>query len=173
MTIKKRRYTVLVLVALSLIGCAVSFWFWRESGRHIPMAIQPTAQFLLEHPEPRPEFLVGMDPPPQKTLESNEQICVCVWPGAFMRAEDIYQSAKDHVVWNTRFVVNGRTLMSIGEVGFDFPAGMIQIINGEMTGAVRFCFLPDVGVGLSIAEVITTDMSGTEHRYRWVFFKEE
>lgn len=129
---------------LSLVGLTV-FNNWYLSGylvNKLPDELIPTAEYLLENPIPKPDYLSVVDLPPPL---DDEKVCVL-----------INDSAHTSPTW-TRFLVNGQA------VAYD------SLEIGHVSPVTQYCVKVELTKGLYLFEIqprITP--LDTRYDYKWV-----
>jgi hypothetical protein len=155
--LRKPQVLGLQLLILLCVGCAV-----QPDSRLIP-----TAQYLAQNPMPLPDFVAGIDPAPGSVVLPSSEICVTLYTGAILEKGDTAGSLRNQIVTNTEFLINNQKLSPFVFVRHEYPAVLVQIIDGVGTSIITSCFTPDLAQGSHLITVNTLSSSGKLYTYSW------
>ncbi len=147
----------LYLLLVSCVGCAIQ----------PDSALIPTAQYLAQNPIPLPDFVASIDPAPGSVVTPSSEICVTLYTGAILEKGDTGGSLRQNILTNTEFLINNQKLSPFVFVKHEFPAFLVQIIDGVGTVWITFCFTPDLAKGSHLITVSTVSSSGKLYSYSW------
>jgi hypothetical protein len=114
-----------------------------------------------------PDFVAAIDPAPGSVVAPSSEICVTLYTGAILERGDTGASLRTQILNNTEFLINNQKLPPYVFVKHQFPAFMVEIIDGVGTGWITFCFTPDLAKGIHMMTVNTVSSSGKLYSYSW------
>ncbi len=136
-------------------------------------ALRWTAEQLLTHPQPTPDFHSGIEPYPGFKGPYSGSVSFYVWACGIWEPGDQPSILDAHVWSNLRFEVDGKAI--------DKPKTVWDLLglfgecdeNGQNCGGCggpfQGSFPVPLSTGLHIASVQTRSMSGIEYSYSWAF----
>jgi hypothetical protein len=165
---RKIRNLVLAVLAVPVLIILVRvlyiLWIW---DGHLETSLNaqhiPTAQYLMQNPEPTPRFLY-IDPPPASTIKTGEEIFVATNP--FRLSTTIADIAE----WTQFFINNSRIGRSNYSWGIAGP-----LMPPDETYDPEYTFSPPLQPGLHLIEIrvgtsITVLLNPAEARsYMWAY----
>jgi hypothetical protein len=153
----KRRYFVFLLILLGVFGFVMllNYPLWLNRGtfqRTLDSKFIPTAEYLMAHPVPTPQFINSINPPIGGIINGSEEVCVGLLPGALTHVGDSSTDASINVAGSLRIIMNTQFVPS--------EAVQVEIINtlqrlsdGRFSGQVTSCFTPYLQKGLHIFQL--------------------
>jgi hypothetical protein len=128
----------------------------------------PTAEYLLQNPLSRPEFVSRIDPEPTQALSNPQRICVLIYQGALWRPGDDADSLQTHIVNNTVFRINNQVMRpeEISTTGM-FPRGRDGQITEDFGSNLQFCYATMLDKGVYTASIETYSLAVERHDYSW------
>lgn len=170
-SVKKTLYIVLLLLVLVVTVLAILPPSRLITDYRVNAEYQATAAYLVSNPVPLPRFIESVSPQPGAELHEGDEVCVTLVPGHFMRSDENYIEVRENAIENTKIIFNGHTLTLYSEVFVAIPGVIKEIINGQATGIIHYCFTPVLTSGLYLATIETEDLSGNEYNYTWAFIE--
>ncbi|MBL8157327.1 MAG: hypothetical protein JNM70_24355 [Anaerolineae bacterium] len=167
MNIRKRHAVCAGLITIVIL--AVLYGISVGQIRSLDSRLIPTAEAMLAKPLDKPEFIGYIKPPPGENMPPGEAICVQVFPGEMMKPGELYEELEQHVWYNTTFIINNHPLPLFTPLSVAATAWLREIVDGQATGVIIFCYTPDLAIGTHIATVRTSDLSNQEYLYSWAF----
>lgn len=167
MKIRRRHavYASLIIIVILAVGYVLS----SRQGRSLDSRFIPTAEALIAKPLSKPEFIGNMRPIPGQSMSQGGEICIQIFPGEMMKPGDSYQDLKYHVWRNTSLIINNYPLPLFTPITIQATAWLREVVDGQATGEVTFCFTPDLEIGTHMATLLTSDLSNQEYSYTWAF----
>jgi hypothetical protein len=114
-----------------------------------------------------PDFVASIDPAPGSVVAPSSEICVTLYTGAILEKGDTEGSLRNQIVTNTEFLINNQKLPPYVFVKHQFPAFLVEIVDGVGTSWITFCFTPDLAQGSHMIMVNTVSSSGKLYTYSW------
>ncbi len=134
-------------------------------------AFAPTAEFLIQHPMPTPEFISYVNPAPGSTLDGTTKFCVGVIPNNIPGAETTRKlNSEDfpshNAAFGARIIVNNLVLPR-NSVDIFVLNSMIPF-KGHLWIQVDVCTAPPLEDGLHLIE-ISMEGSPRTFTYTWAY----
>ena len=165
---KKTIYLFLTICLIAMLALLLHMQ-WLQGGRKLSFELMPTAKFLAQSSQQLPSFIGYVQPAPNEIMQQGQEMCIVMYPGELMRSGDSYDELRQVLSRNTSISINNRPLPFYTPVRVTYPGGIREIVDGQETGLIQLCFVPDLVVGLHVAQIQTRDLSGTEYTYSWAF----
>ncbi|HEX2905918.1 MAG TPA: hypothetical protein VHO69_03610 [Phototrophicaceae bacterium] len=127
---------VMALIIAVLLLIVFDQWAW---GGYVKPSLNPpyvpTAEYLLAHPVPLPEFIL-IDPPPSSSIKVGQQIRV----GLIVKPPILPGEEAGYATWSYIFVNHQR--LSRNDLGIEYIGGLSSDVPGNITEALWFSFVP-------------------------------
>ncbi len=134
-------------------------------------AFLPTAEFLIHHPMPTPEFVSYINPEPGSTLDETTKFCVGVIPHDIPGVAAVRElSSEDFPSYSAAFgarVIMNNLMLPRASVD-NFMFGMMIPFNGRLWVQVETCTTPPLEKGLHLIEILIEDQQQI-FTYTWAY----
>jgi hypothetical protein len=176
----RRRFVPCSLFLLCILATILVLYYplWIDVGsffkRSLDSEFVPTAEYILAHPIPTPEFIGGISPPIGTTIERTQEVCISILPGALSDSGDSNGELSRNVYGSLRIVINNQVI-PLNAVGVQMVAILHNLGNGRFSGLVSACFTPELDTGLHLFRVEMRDSPlgifgfGEYFSYSWVY----
>ena len=167
--------TCLILV---FIGLAMLVYpLWLNVGafqRTLKETFVPTAEHILLHPLPTPQFIDDITPPMGSKITANQRVCVVLLPGALSDVGDSSEEIATNIASSIRVSMNMEaiprdatqvTILSI----------LRRLADGRLSGVVTTWFNADLDSGLHMFQIEMRNSPlgifglGEFFSYTWVY----
>ena len=174
---RKLLFCSLFLLCILTTILVLIYPVWIDAGaffkHQLDAEFVPTAEYVLQHPIPTPEFIEGISPPIGTTLEGTQQVCIGILPGALSDKGETLE-LETNVAGSLRIVINNQVIprdaVRIGMARMIYPLG-----GDRFSDLMSACFTPELDTGIHLFRVEMHNSpsgifgSGDYFSYSWVY----
>ena len=178
--ISKRKFLSCAMFLLSILTTILVLYYpvWLDVGsffkRKLDSEFVPTAEYMLGHPIPKPEFINSISPPIGTTIEHSEEVCIGILPGGLSDKGDSTRELETNVASSLRIVINNQVIpcdaVRIRMARMIYPLG-----GGRFSDLMSACFTPELDSGIHLFRVEMRNSpsgifgSGEYFSYSWMY----
>ena len=178
--VSRRKIISFSLFLLCILTTILVLYYplWLDVGSFIKPKLDaefmPTAEFILHHPIPTPQFISDLSPTIGATIKRTEKVCIGILPGALSDKGDPDGELKRNVASSLRIVINNQVI-PLDAVRVEMISTFHNLGNGRFSGLVSACFTPELDIGIHIFRVEMRNSplglfgSGELFSYSWVY----
>jgi hypothetical protein len=171
---RKKTALILVIVLALCVGLGLVTWQFIQAvtcrctpRTSISTKMLPTAQYLVDHPEPTPsfpQFVWSIEPKPGSSVTDGQEVCVNYNVNPFVKAGSTVESDVRELAKRSKITVDGKTVYVAGQ--------NFAILGKDENGnyvlpPIRYCFTVSLPPGAHLFSFSVGTTSGETYSYSW------